>query len=121
MKACSIRTTKTRMAIESSVSTNSEERLRHLNAEIVAAVAQRDHVRLTNLLAENRALVTSLAPEMTAFARADARASIQQAILIATSERAHLQQLLNESRSRAAVISAYSPSPVDSSSDDVHI
>jgi hypothetical protein len=107
------------MEIETSVSTNSEERLWHLNAEIVAAVAQRDHGRLTDLLAIHRALLTSLASGMTAFAKAEARASIQQAILIATSERAHLQQLLNECQARAAVIAAYSPSQIASPVGDV--
>ena len=109
------------MATETRVRTEPEERLRILNAEIVTVVAQSGHQQLPELLAEHRALATALAPELTALAKAETHAAIRQAILIATSERAHLQQLLNESQSRAAVISAYSPSPVDSSSDDVHI
>ena len=120
MKACSIRTTITRMAIEIIVSADSEKRLRNLNVEIVAAVAQGDHGRrLTDLLAEHRALATALAPGLTTFTRAEVRATIQQAILIATSERERLQQVLGDCQSRAAVISAYLIHQVVSSSEDV--
>jgi len=107
------------MATETSAGASSEERLRKLNGEIVAVVAQSDHRRLPDLLAEHGALVTLLAPAMTAFARAEVRASIRQALLVATSERARLQQLLNDCQARAAVISASSPSQSVSPAGDV--
>lgn len=107
------------MATEASAGDSSEERLRKLNAEIVVAAAQSDHRRLPGLLAEHGALVTLLAPGLTAFARAEVRTTIREALLVATSERARLQQLLNDCQARAAVISAYSPSQSISLAGDV--
>jgi hypothetical protein len=93
--------------------------LRELNAEIMAAVAQSDHQRLPALLAEQRAIVTLLAPALTEFGRSEVRASVRQAIVVATSERARLALLLNDCQAKAAVISAYSPPQPASPCGDV--
>lgn len=109
MRGCSTQTS--RMTIQTSPSPSSNERLRNLNAEIVAAVSQNDQERLPELLAEQGSLVIALAPELTSPAKAEICAALREAILIATSERKRLQELLNQHRSRAAAIAAYSPEP----------